>query len=175
MEAIQIEAIQAKLKNCADVKYREICCDYGTIHLVYIDNLCDVKFISEYIIAPIMENPEVCCDLEKVKRSVITAPHFFIENMQATDDYAPSAHRSYIEHCRCSDPWRSCCDIRIGLPSDRRHCSNHFHSLISYTQDLCRCICVECDNHSIRFIIGAAGLFHGFCGFCGSPCRPDLL
>lgn len=71
MEKINIEDIRARLGNSYDVKYREIECDYGSIFIIYVGNLVDHKYISEYIIAPLMKNSELCSNLDKVKKKVI--------------------------------------------------------------------------------------------------------
>jgi Bacillus/Clostridium GerA spore germination protein. len=47
--------IYDKLKNTADFKKRIINSICGDIYLLFIDNLCDSKFISEYLIAPLMQ------------------------------------------------------------------------------------------------------------------------
>lgn len=55
-----IDRIKERLKDNVDLKYREIDLKQGKVYLVFIDNLCDSKFISENIIEPILnhENDE---------------------------------------------------------------------------------------------------------------------
>lgn len=84
MESIRIKDIKEKLKNNFDVKYREISCKSGIIYLVFIENLCDVKFISEYIIAPIMDKADECCDIERIKKEIIFATT--TENVNTLDE-----------------------------------------------------------------------------------------
>jgi len=55
MEKININYIKEKLKNSYDVKYREIKCEQGIIFGVFIDDMCDSKFISEYIFNPLIQ------------------------------------------------------------------------------------------------------------------------
>lgn len=73
MDKINIKDIQQKFSNNFDVKYRELECDYGTIYVIYVDTLIDSKFISEFIIAPILRNSELCNDFEKVKKRAVVS------------------------------------------------------------------------------------------------------
>jgi len=73
MEKININYIKEKLKNSYDVKYREIECEVGTIFGVFIDDLCDSKFISEYIFTPLIEHKIPTVDLEYIKKEVLSA------------------------------------------------------------------------------------------------------
>lgn len=73
MDEININNIKEILKNSYDVKYREIKCEMGTIFGVFIDDLCDSKFISEYIINPLIQNKIWTADLEYIKREVLPA------------------------------------------------------------------------------------------------------
>lgn len=84
MEFICIEDIKEKLKNNYDLRCREINCDKGIIYVVFIENLCDVKFISEYIIEPLMSHPDKCCDIERVRKEVI--PASTAENVDTLDE-----------------------------------------------------------------------------------------
>jgi hypothetical protein len=84
MKSVHIEDIKEKLKNNFDVKYREVKCDKGIIYVVFIENLSDSKFISEYMIAPLMANPDECCNIEKVKREIIVAA--ITENVNTSDE-----------------------------------------------------------------------------------------
>ena len=49
----KLEYIKETLKNSFDVKYRTINTKIGKCTLVFIDDLCGVSFISEYIITPL--------------------------------------------------------------------------------------------------------------------------
>jgi len=73
MEKINIDYIKDKLKNSYDVKYREIECEVGTIFGIFIDDLCDSKFISEYIFNPIIRHKISTVDLEYIKKEVLPA------------------------------------------------------------------------------------------------------
>jgi len=73
MEKISIDYIKEKLKNSYDVKYREIQCEIGIIYGVFIDDLCDSKFISEYIFNPLIQHKIASVDLEYIKREVLPA------------------------------------------------------------------------------------------------------
>ncbi|MBU3159928.1 spore germination protein [Clostridium frigoris] len=73
MRKIDINYIKEKLKNSYDVKYREIQCDVGTITGIFIDDLCDSKFISEYIFNPLIRDKITTADLEYIKKEVLPA------------------------------------------------------------------------------------------------------
>ncbi|HEY8892020.1 MAG TPA: spore germination protein [Clostridium sp.] len=73
MEKINIDYIKEKLKNSYDVKYREIKCSVGIIYGVFIDDLCDSKFISEYIFNPLIRHKIETIDLEYIKKEVLPA------------------------------------------------------------------------------------------------------
>jgi len=73
MEKINVNYIKEKLKNSYDVKYREIECDVGTIFGIFIDDLCDSKFISEYIFNPLIRHKILTVDLEYIKKEVLPA------------------------------------------------------------------------------------------------------
>ncbi len=63
--------INEKLKNNSDLKHREIKCSRGIIYLLFIDDMCDSKFISEYIIAPLIKNSKSITDVEMIKDQVL--------------------------------------------------------------------------------------------------------
>lgn len=65
--------IKKKLENNFDIKYRELQCLKGRIYLVFADSVCDSKFISEYIIAPLLEAKLMKNNIEEVKREVLMA------------------------------------------------------------------------------------------------------
>lgn len=66
-----LKAIKERLKNSFDVKYREIECDKGIIYAIYIDNLCDSKFISDYIIGPLISSEDI--DSDNIKKEILWA------------------------------------------------------------------------------------------------------
>ncbi|MBL4934083.1 spore germination protein [Clostridium paridis] len=73
MDNIKVNDIKNRLANIYDIKYRDIRNDKGNITLIYVDSLCDAKFISEYVIAPMMRYTQACNDIEKIKKEVIVA------------------------------------------------------------------------------------------------------
>ena len=73
MEKINIEYIKEKLKNSYDVKYREIECEMGIIFGVFIDDLCDSKFISEYIFNPLIQTQNYKCRFRVYKKRSIAS------------------------------------------------------------------------------------------------------
>lgn len=68
-----IEYVRERLNNTFDVKYREIKWHDNNIYIVYIESLCDSKFISEYIIAPIMTRGEEYHNVDDIKGRVIVS------------------------------------------------------------------------------------------------------
>lgn len=66
-----IQYIYLTLKSNSDFKHREVKCNVGTINLFFIDNLCDSKFISEYIIAPFIKNNNIQPNIENIKKEVL--------------------------------------------------------------------------------------------------------
>ena len=73
MEENFLEYVREKMKNDFDVKYREVHTTLGVITIVYIDNLCDSKFISEYIIAPLNNNVIEEFTVKSIRDKVIAA------------------------------------------------------------------------------------------------------
>lgn len=73
MNNISIGDIRELLTNNFDVRYREIECEKGIIYVIYVINLCDQRYISEFIISPIIRNLDKCDDFEKVRKQVIEA------------------------------------------------------------------------------------------------------
>lgn len=67
-----VRNLKEKLKDSFDVKYREIECSQGIIYAIYIDNLCDSKFISEYIIEPLLKNNKIT-NVENIRKEVLWA------------------------------------------------------------------------------------------------------
>lgn len=63
--------IYDKLKNTADFKKRVINSICGDIYLLFIDNLCDSKFISEYLIAPLMQMTKKTINSNIIKDKVL--------------------------------------------------------------------------------------------------------
>lgn len=67
-----LQYIYSKLKSNSDFKHRQLKCDLGIINLFFIDDLCDSKFISEYIIAPFIKNSNIEeANIEIIKKEVL--------------------------------------------------------------------------------------------------------
>jgi hypothetical protein len=67
-----IKYIQEKLLDNFDVKYRLVQCSQGVINIVFIDDLCDSKFISENIVKPLMDTDKFI-DIESIKNEILYA------------------------------------------------------------------------------------------------------
>jgi spore germination protein len=67
------QSIKETFKDSFDVKYREIITDRGAINIIYIDNMCDSKFISEFIIAPLSDARTNIGNIIDVKKGVLSA------------------------------------------------------------------------------------------------------
>lgn len=63
--------IYSKLKSNSDFKKRTISSISGDIHLLFIDNLCDSKFISEYLVAPLVNMNKKTIDSNVIKEKVL--------------------------------------------------------------------------------------------------------
>ena len=48
-----LEYIKEKLKNSFDVKYRKINTVLGSATIVFIDDLCNARMISQYVVSPL--------------------------------------------------------------------------------------------------------------------------
>ncbi|AGK96228.1 spore germination protein [Clostridium pasteurianum] len=68
-----ITFVKEKLKDNVDVKNREIKCKKGCIYIIFIDNLTDSHFISQYIIEPIVKERDNIETAEDIKKSIIFA------------------------------------------------------------------------------------------------------
>lgn len=66
-----LKYLENTLKDNSDLKKREIKCNQGTIYLLFIDNLCDSKFISQYIIAPVIKKKDIPPNIDLVKTEVL--------------------------------------------------------------------------------------------------------
>lgn len=67
-----INYIKEKIGNNFDAKFREINSALGKIYIIFIDDLCDSKFISEYIVSPLIQN-KIYLDVENIKEEVLYA------------------------------------------------------------------------------------------------------
>lgn len=68
-----IKFVKEKLKDNVDVKFRELKCKKGCISIIFIDNLSDAKFISQYIIEPIIKERDNIVTAEYVKKNILFA------------------------------------------------------------------------------------------------------
>lgn len=73
MNEDKLNYIREKFKGNVDVKYRILDSKNGTITMVFIDNLCDSHFISEYIVAPILKYKDDIKSLEDIKNNSLFA------------------------------------------------------------------------------------------------------
>ncbi len=48
--------------------------DENRISIIYDSSISDFRFISEFVILPIMNNINALTDIEKIKREIILAP-----------------------------------------------------------------------------------------------------
>lgn len=76
--------IKESLKNDFDVKYREIGCDKGTIYTIFSGSMCDSKYISEYIIAPLVRQKPMKENIDLVKKEVLYAST--VDDVKTVDD-----------------------------------------------------------------------------------------
>ena len=67
----KLEYIKETLKNSFDVKYRTINTKIGKCTLVFIDDLCGVSFISEYIITPLKSQDYNYNNVQEVVSNVL--------------------------------------------------------------------------------------------------------
>lgn len=78
-----LEYIKNKLEGNYDIKYRELKLEKGTVYIIFIDNLCDSKFISQYIAAPIINNKNIV-DSEMLKSKILEAN--IVGDVKSQDD-----------------------------------------------------------------------------------------
>ena len=68
-----IKYIKEKLRDDSQIRYRDIVFGDNTILVIYDNSISDFKYISEFIILPIVNNINILTDIEKVKREIIIA------------------------------------------------------------------------------------------------------
>ncbi len=68
-----ISFVKEKFKSNVDVKYRYVKCEKGIINFVFIDNMTDSHFISQYIIGPIIDEKENITSAEDIKKKIVYA------------------------------------------------------------------------------------------------------
>ena len=66
-----LDIVKKRFENAFDVKYREIVTPLGNCTLVFIDDLCSGKDISEYIVAPLKNTDKNCNNLNDVVTKVL--------------------------------------------------------------------------------------------------------
>lgn len=66
-----VEFIKNTLKDNIDFKQRTLKCSCGLINLFFIDNLCDSKFISEYVIEGFLKNYYIENDINYIKEKIL--------------------------------------------------------------------------------------------------------
>ncbi len=71
MNKFKLEDVKQKLRNNCDVRYRDIRCDGENVHLIYIDNLCNPREISSYIIEPLLLRMKRTDDLDTIMHSLV--------------------------------------------------------------------------------------------------------
>lgn len=68
-----IQNLQQTFANNFDVKYREIITDRGVITVVYVDTMCDSKFLSEFIVEPLSNFRGNMGSLLDIKKGILSA------------------------------------------------------------------------------------------------------
>ncbi|KJF26994.1 spore gernimation protein GerK [Clostridium aceticum] len=68
-----LETIKEELKNSYDVNYRKINTEKGPITIIYISNICDKNFISNFIINPLITYEDIPEDVERIRNDFIVA------------------------------------------------------------------------------------------------------
>ncbi|WP_461204289.1 spore germination protein [Clostridium sp. DL1XJH146] len=66
--------IKDEMKGSFDFKWRLIKNKQGYIYIMYIDDLCDAKFISEYVVAPLSNNYEIS-DVDLIKTGIVSSSY----------------------------------------------------------------------------------------------------
>jgi hypothetical protein len=68
-----IQKLQETFAHNFDMKYREIITDKGIITIVYLDTMCDSKFISEFIVEPLSNFRGNIGSLLDIKKGILAA------------------------------------------------------------------------------------------------------
>ncbi|WP_024613843.1 spore germination protein [Clostridium sp. Ade.TY] len=66
-----LEILKENLNGSFDVKYREVDSSIGKVTLVFIDNLCNTEFISDYIINPIINKNIECNSIDDLIKKIL--------------------------------------------------------------------------------------------------------
>jgi spore germination protein len=67
----KIKYIKKRFENAFDVKYRDIQTSLGPCTLAFIDDLCSISFISEYIVTPLTKMNYTCKDVKDIVEHVL--------------------------------------------------------------------------------------------------------
>lgn len=67
----KVKYLKERFEKSFDVKYRNINTSLGYCTLVFIDDLCNTSFISEYILEPLTHKDVVCTKVEDIVEDVI--------------------------------------------------------------------------------------------------------
>jgi spore germination protein len=67
----KIDYIKERFKNTFDIKYREVDTALGPCTLAFIDDLCSISFISEYIITPLIKKDYRCTEVKDIVEHVL--------------------------------------------------------------------------------------------------------
>ncbi|WP_163191929.1 spore germination protein [Clostridium thermarum] len=68
---IYLQYIKNKLSNNFDVKYRDIIVAGTKTSLIFIDDMCDSKTISEFIIQPLLDYKGTIASMDEVKEKIL--------------------------------------------------------------------------------------------------------
>lgn len=73
MDNNSVYDIKDRLKNDFDLIYREVQNEKGTIYAIYISDISDAKFITEYVIAPLVKTEKSMENIDIVKNEIVVA------------------------------------------------------------------------------------------------------
>lgn len=73
MSGINIKNIRAQFKKTDDIRYRNIECASVEVQMVYINSMCDGKYISDFMIRPLMDKLHRRDSLEVIMHEIIQA------------------------------------------------------------------------------------------------------
>lgn len=65
--------IKEKLKNNFDIVYRKLTHKDTNLYIIFVSNLCDSKFISNYIIYPIIKDNNFSYSIENLQENIVSA------------------------------------------------------------------------------------------------------
>ncbi|MPM66775.1 hypothetical protein SDC9_113686 [bioreactor metagenome] len=53
MGEITLERLKQRLSKMFDVQYRELCCRLGTVYMIHVHSMCDLKDVSDFVVRPL--------------------------------------------------------------------------------------------------------------------------